>query len=1151
MPRVFRHIISRLKSKDKDQGDADEGPGTESMSNPASSDIIGPLDFPDDCEGSTDGFDLIFVHGLRGSRLKTWTRNDVFWPRDLLKDDLRNVRVITWGYDANIANAFTYASEESLFGHATTLLNDIARLRRGITRPIIFICHSLGGLVVKQALITSDSYKAHGRHPSLGEIYNDTVGVIFMGTPHRGSSKETYGEIAAKVAKLSLRRPNDQLLQTLRPDSHLLEKQRDDFTTISNNMAIVCIREELPTAVGLVVPETSASYDGFNVARGAIHANHMDMVKFSERTEGYKRTLGYIQGIIDEKSLKVQQGMDYVFVKSASTCDVQFSPIFTPSLWFSPPSLRLRTAKSKAIEARKDEILDALRFPGIDDRKNGIDAAYGETCSWVWGNQPTDDGLLAAPCEFISWLRSTEPFLWVSGKAGCGKSTLMKYIYQNPKTRVELEHSPWTGGKDLVLLGYFFHDRGSDNQKSREGMLRSILVQILVKQRDLIPVVFARRFFDDSYSGDFKSQPQILNEFLSWQNLSEIFISILQFLRSFKICLFLDGLDEYRMAGRETQYTEEELDLVYDGNNEDEAWGRSKWITEGHKEVARFIHKLKVFENVKVCMSSRELVMFEHEFWSLPRIAVHAHTTGAIAQYCKERLTQEAPDINGLSEFVSAITNKCFGVFLWVRLVVDMLVDGYANGDYTAELWATLEMLPSRLGGKNGLYMHMMRSIESRYLPETKRLFQLVTRWGDICSDICSHHPDILTLFLAQEGHFQDDTTEHLRVTSDDYDLRTWSGWESRWTNLQKRLKSRCGGLLEGTKGVQFMHQTAKQFISRKYLWEEMYPGASGFTSEINIDLALASGLIRRLKCCAEAVIIHDQTGLGRLLHEQPNRSRYKEFTSTTGDYDPYLGAASSEAARDIFLPIFSVVTRLDGSDLMNKPYPCTRLLDELDHVGKRLTHTFRAAKNLPDSTWPGAYAILKPNTFNIRVMLNFLDFMLSNSMGYYYMEEKLKSRKFSRQELSYLLQRAALYCGMRWRTADNQVTYFRLSPRIVRVLLQEGADPNSCDILSSLGMSSRKGSTIWTTYLDQLGDAQLAPQLDTVQLVTKAFLEHGADPEARWDRLGGHGIDTPESVLTRSKNSTSGNLTIRPVMRFTEENAPRELVHLGDRYPA
>jgi protein SERAC1 len=131
MPKFLNRILGKKKNKkteDDGEGEGDAGEGSET----SASDGVGPLDFPDDCEGNASGADLVFVHGLRGSRLKTWSSGDVFWPRDLLKDDVKNARVITWGYDASVANAFTYASKESIFGHADTLLSDLARLRRGI-----------------------------------------------------------------------------------------------------------------------------------------------------------------------------------------------------------------------------------------------------------------------------------------------------------------------------------------------------------------------------------------------------------------------------------------------------------------------------------------------------------------------------------------------------------------------------------------------------------------------------------------------------------------------------------------------------------------------------------------------------------------------------------------------------------------------------------------------------------------------------------------------------------------------------------------------------------------------------------------------------------------------------------------------------------
>jgi hypothetical protein len=129
----------------------------------------------------------------------------------------------------------------------------LAQLRGRTTRPIVFVCHSLGGLVVKQGLIKASQYYHNQRHPSLGAIWKATTGVIFMGTPHRGSGLEAYADLACKVAKWAFRRPNEQLLDVLQPDSDILNNQLDEWTTVSNLMRIVCLREELPTTpIGLV-----------------------------------------------------------------------------------------------------------------------------------------------------------------------------------------------------------------------------------------------------------------------------------------------------------------------------------------------------------------------------------------------------------------------------------------------------------------------------------------------------------------------------------------------------------------------------------------------------------------------------------------------------------------------------------------------------------------------------------------------------------------------------------------------------------------------------------------------------------------------------------------------------------------------------------
>lgn len=82
-------------------------------------------------------------------------KSSVCWPSDLLKEQLPNVRVLTWGYDSSVLNALEGSSQASIYGFAENLLHEIHGTRIEFSeaerlRPIIFVTHSLGGIVVKQ-----------------------------------------------------------------------------------------------------------------------------------------------------------------------------------------------------------------------------------------------------------------------------------------------------------------------------------------------------------------------------------------------------------------------------------------------------------------------------------------------------------------------------------------------------------------------------------------------------------------------------------------------------------------------------------------------------------------------------------------------------------------------------------------------------------------------------------------------------------------------------------------------------------------------------------------------------------------------------------------------------------------------------------------
>jgi len=96
---------------------------------------------------------IVAVHGLGGHWEDTWTdENGKLWLRDFLPSQIPEARIMSFGYNADTANSKAVTDIDDV---ATDLLNRLGRERLGQakTRPILFICHSLGGIVVKKACL--------------------------------------------------------------------------------------------------------------------------------------------------------------------------------------------------------------------------------------------------------------------------------------------------------------------------------------------------------------------------------------------------------------------------------------------------------------------------------------------------------------------------------------------------------------------------------------------------------------------------------------------------------------------------------------------------------------------------------------------------------------------------------------------------------------------------------------------------------------------------------------------------------------------------------------------------------------------------------------------------------------------------------------
>ncbi|KAI9795170.1 MAG: hypothetical protein M1816_000192 [Peltula sp. TS41687] len=245
--------------------------------------------------------DIVFVHGLTGNSYRTWLHEDegVYWPVHLLSKDIPDARILVFGYDADVTKFLDPVGQNNLRDHASCLVGDLAALRnqdKCTDRKIIFIVHSLGGLVTKKALCLSEQ----AFEPHLHQLDRHTIAIAFMGTPHRGSGLAPFASGIANILKACQMRVNREILKLLERDSEVLADVEASFAIWlrrnGSRFNLTCFFEELELRT--VVHKESAKIEGW--PQFSIRANHMDMTKFAIAEDmGYQRICGELTRWLD------------------------------------------------------------------------------------------------------------------------------------------------------------------------------------------------------------------------------------------------------------------------------------------------------------------------------------------------------------------------------------------------------------------------------------------------------------------------------------------------------------------------------------------------------------------------------------------------------------------------------------------------------------------------------------------------------------------------------------------------------------------------------------------------------------------------------------------------------------------------------------
>ena len=329
------------------------------------------------------------------------------------------------------------------------------------------------------------------------------------------------------------------------------------------------------------------------------------------------------------------------------------------------------------------EFLKSLWFPEIHRRQETVSEAYQRTFQWVY--KPDAVGRSAHHWDsIVQWFERGDGIYWISGKAGSGKSTLMNYICQDSRSQDLLK--VWSGTKDVLTLTFFFWKAGTSLEKSTEGLLRSVLYQILNRFPALIPSAYDER-------SDLSSGQSAFGQTLAWteRRLLKAFHNLVpQVQKKCRICIFIDGLDEIG----------------------------------GESDAAIEMVKRMISADLKVCLSSRPDLAYADAFDSCPMLRLQDLTELDIKTYLRDRLqphlqinTQE--DVAGL---IDRIALRAQGVFLWVDLVVKAMIKGLRNHDSLNQLRTRIDSTPSDI---EALYAQMLSNVEVAYREEAAQLFHM------------------------------------------------------------------------------------------------------------------------------------------------------------------------------------------------------------------------------------------------------------------------------------------------------------------------------------------------------------------------------------------------------------------------------------------
>ncbi|KAH7138017.1 hypothetical protein B0J11DRAFT_475230 [Dendryphion nanum] len=541
---------------------------------------------------------------------------------------------------------------------------------------------------------------------------------------------------------------------------------------------------------------------------GKLDSQLKERVSFLLNTNNHLEILGIIRNLNEEqKALHVttHTEIDKMRLEVVNLLAIESDDMLreVASLEQTAAGLEALVATVKNMQFRH-HILRDLGFDLMNDREDNVRNAHSFTLDWIF---ETNKSCLA------EWLAHGRGVFWIYGKAGSGKSTLMKHLSKHKKTLSTL--AKWAGTDTLATASFYFWNAGSSMQKSKTGLLQSLLYQVIAAcpSVNLFHSSLFRNKFSESIG--YWKRSELIDTLKEFAQLSSLPV---------KFCLFINGLDEYKG---------EEQDII------------------------ELLQDFATSPNIKICASSRPRTAFWNAFHdSRWKLKVEDFTRDDMRKYTHDLLNENPSfqkfTIQNRERIQRQISKKAEGVWLWVYLVIrDLLRDLAGDEDYD-HLQTRMDSFPSDL---HAYFKVMMERIDKIHRQETARIFL-------VALEAVSPLPILSLPYIRMEISNPDYVYQ---IPSSHEPLESEEDLCQRWRKL---LNSRCGDLLEINQSsadnesyldfkVWFIHRTVKDFLCDDY-HEKLRIHAGNFIVQISLFKMMVALIKERPSVFREENLLED-----------------------------------------------------------------------------------------------------------------------------------------------------------------------------------------------------------------------------------------------------------------------------------------------------